>query len=730
MTVRLQYRFNGVNIDNADKKKVIVTLEASTGLGGNAKLQKEGSANALTGRNDANNADGAADDISELEARKIASLISLKDAVKAEDTAGGAGGAARPEAQAWFNGAAANDNLVLNSASFTNNKILENLHIDNVTWVPGNEAGSIAIGADPAHANNIKLVEANDNSESTGELKKVFDVIKKDSNNNPTYKGFPIFIRKEQVNLANDNTADDEQKNIREFGEGATGANGRICGDVSDNCLRGKIETFRQIFTDESEVDNVEVAELDNDGNIVAGSNKKDKKYSDITKKCFEILDADDIDAVVNIAFLENDFDETNDSPDQLLEMYYYVVRSEQARKPTQTPPIPNGKTFNDTNKADLEKKVKDTTLTDDEKKVYKAFKAETNNDIKNDDVYSVLNTLIGKLKGEIDEPEAELETAYSKKGDTEAAKIAWKFVNDHAKDNNNKAMKDESGAADKILADVKGIKLATDIKTVFEDCKKAYGTLTSLEKSGLKSKLEDHKTKRSSAWGKVNKYEPGGKKYADEAFVKVDEGQEQDQATFDNYAKMESEKKVREEAEKAGQKDETLVKRGQIAAHFKNSDKDKEKKLLEIADKVGKTSKYSDSKDKIEQSITEIKAHIELLDKIIKAKGSETSDEARIRKALEGFADKDNKTWGKTTTKSFLENLKTALETRKSELESKQKEYKKNDGNNTNGDPKPWWKTTGGIIGIIVGIVLVLGLIAYFIKTNSSEEGEGSDEE
>ncbi|HXU27548.1 MAG TPA: hypothetical protein VN698_09975, partial [Bacteroidia bacterium] len=75
--------------------------------------------------------------------------------------------------------------------------------------------------------------------------------------------------------------------------------------------------------------------------------------------------------------------------------------------------------------------------MTDDEKKVYKAFKAETNNDIKNDDVYSALNTLIGKLKGEIDEPEAELETAYSKKGDTEAAKIAWKFVNDHAKDSN-----------------------------------------------------------------------------------------------------------------------------------------------------------------------------------------------------------------------------------------------------------------------------------------------------
>src|SRR6185312_7282803 len=209
-----------------------------------------------------------------------------------------------------------------------------------------------------------------------------------------------------------------------------------------------------------------------------------------------------------------------------------------------------------------------------------------------------------------------------------------------------------------------------------------------------------------------------------------VDEGQKEDQATFDKYAKMESAKKVREEATKAGQTDETLIKRGQIAAQFKNSNDAKEKKLFKIAEKVGKTADYSDSKDKVEQSITEIKEHIELLDKIIKAKSSETSDEGKIRKLLEGLDDKGNKTWGETTTKSFLETLKSALETRKSELESKQKEYNKNDGNNTNDGPKPWWKTTGGIIGIIVGIVLVLGLIAYFIKTNSSEEGEGSDEE
>src|SRR5205085_10936732 len=120
---------------------------------------------------------------------------------------------------------------------------------------------------------------------------------------------------------------------------------------------------------------------------------------------------------------------------------------------------------------------------------------------------------------------------------------------------------------------------------------------------------------------------------------------------------------------------------------------KDKEKKLFKIAEKVGQTADYSDSKDKIEQSITEIKEHIELLDKIIKAKSSETSDEGKIRKLLEGFDDKGNEKWGETTTKSFLESLKSTLETRKSELECKQKEYKK-DGDNTQDPGKPFLKS------------------------------------
>jgi len=32
-------------------------------------------------------------------------------------------------------------------------------------------------------------------------------------------------------------------------------------------------------------------------------------------------------------------------------------------------------------------------------------------------------------------------------------------------------------------------------------------------------------------------------------------------------------------------------------------------------------------------------------------------------------------------------------------------------------------------VIGIAVGILLVVGLVAYLIKANSSEEGEGENE-
>ncbi|KLL03113.1 MAG: hypothetical protein MRERV_52c001, partial [Mycoplasmataceae bacterium RV_VA103A] len=188
--------------------------------------------------------------------------------------------------------------------------------------------------------------------------------------------------------------------------------------------------------------------------------------------------------------------------------------------------------------------------------------------------------------------------------------------------------------------------------------------------------------------------------------------------------AAMESAKKAREEATKTGMTDETLIKRGQIGAELKNSDKDDEKALVVIAKRVGETTEYSESKDKIEQSLTEIKKHIDLLEKIIKAKSSDSSNEGQLRKKLEEFDDNSGK-WGETNTKTFLESLKSSLERRKSELETKQKEYGKSN-NNTN--PTPWYRQMKYIIPLFLLIAVILAVAVYLIKSNSQTEGEGDE--
>lgn len=193
MTVRLQYRVTGVAIDNVDKKKVTITLGASTGLGaGNARFQTETAATYLLGKADDGTTNGTRGHIrysrdswggrtpdsrvaagglatievnckDELEAQKVWGLLKLKEAVCAEETT-------RPKWEAWFSKinydetaawaqnkpetwiemrAAAND-MVLKPSSFSDGKVLENLHIDNITMDPASEANSTTIGADPA----------------------------------------------------------------------------------------------------------------------------------------------------------------------------------------------------------------------------------------------------------------------------------------------------------------------------------------------------------------------------------------------------------------------------------------------------------------------------------------------------------------------------------------------------------------------------------------------------
>ncbi|CAG8782821.1 1138_t:CDS:1, partial [Racocetra persica] len=224
-------------------------------------------------------------------------------------------------------------------------------------------------------------------------------------------------------------------------------------------------------------------------------------------------------------------------------------------------------------------------------------------------------------------------------------AKEAEKQLTD-AIDAAKKVMENEGDAVTKTQIDsVDSIQLAQDIKLVFEKCKKAHGPVASTEKDGLKSDLTGYQTNKKVAWDKVNQYQKAaGKGYADEALEKVSEGQKKDQATYAKYAAMESAKKAREEATKDGVTDETLIKRGQISAEFKNSDKDDEKALVVIAERAGETTKYSDSKDKIEQGLTEIKKHIDLLEKIIKAKSSDSSNEGQLRKKLEEFDGKSGK--------------------------------------------------------------------------------------
>jgi hypothetical protein len=59
-------------------------------------------------------------------------------------------------------------------------------------------------------------------------------------------------------------------------------------------------------------------------------TSRKEKKYKDLTKICFEILNETDHDLVLEKAFLKNRFNETRSSAEALRELYLYVCMSEQ----------------------------------------------------------------------------------------------------------------------------------------------------------------------------------------------------------------------------------------------------------------------------------------------------------------------------------------------------------------------------------------------------------------
>ncbi|CAG8599527.1 831_t:CDS:10 [Cetraspora pellucida] len=298
MTVRIQFRIDDIGIDNTDNKKVIITLGASTGLGGNAKFQTEGTGAPLTA--DSRIAAGGIDTIevncsTELEARKVIGLLGLKDS--------------QNNPKSWLNITGTHDdNLILKPTSFADGKVLENLHIDNVVMTDNDEVTSttpeleqhytkdggdlasrnldsdlaalekysnavantneqVVYGVDDvlrANANqfiialrhgatgagggigNANLIwEDGVNDETHGEISKIFDEtngIKKNPAGVPTYKGFPIFEAKQKV--GKDNTNNNQSKNRREFGEDADGNNGKNAA-ASSIFTKTKIDNFR-----------------------------------------------------------------------------------------------------------------------------------------------------------------------------------------------------------------------------------------------------------------------------------------------------------------------------------------------------------------------------------------------------------------------------------------------------------------------------------------------------
>ncbi|CAG8758242.1 29137_t:CDS:2, partial [Racocetra persica] len=234
----------------------------------------------------------------------------------------------------------------------------------------------------------------------------------------------------------------------------------------------------------------------------------------------------------------------------------------------------PEAKLGKFTKQSNLDKILADANLKDPAKKVYQAFDNLGAN-IKTDTYYDALVALIGELGKNIDKPK-ELRTNFGAEHVAKEAEKQLAAAIEAAKE----VMKGEGDAVTRTEIDnFDSIQVTQDIKLVFEKCKKAHGPVASTEKDGLKSDLKGYQTNKKAAWDKVNQYQKtAGKGYADEALERVNEGQQKDQATHTKYAAMGSAKEVREEATKDGVSDETLVKRGQISAEFKNSNKDDEK--------------------------------------------------------------------------------------------------------------------------------------------------------
>ncbi|CAG8548880.1 7785_t:CDS:2, partial [Scutellospora calospora] len=227
-------------------------------------------------------------------------------------------------------------------------------------------------------------------------------------------------------------------------------------------------------------------------------------------------------------------------------------------------------------------------------------------------------------------------------------------------------------------IESVESIQLAKDIKELFGYCKETYGSPT-------ESRIVELK---------INNYEKEtGKKFAETALAKVETSDKKNQKSYEDLIKLTDVNEVRTKGEES-KTQESIIKRAQAAVKLKTlSDEEKTaevKRLLEIIDKSS-LSLYNETSDndyqKINKDVSDLEAYI---------KASDTDKKGVARKKLDS-------------------------------LDTYDQRHSKNDDKkdqNTN-NKTPFFRTGWGIVTIIAIVVVVFGAIAYFIKTNSSEEGE-----
>lgn len=257
-------------------------------------------------------------------------------------------------------------------------------------------------------------------------------------------------------------------------------------------------------------------------------------------------------------------------------------------------------------------------------------------------------------------------------------------------------------------------------IKELFKKAKAAYRENSYTDKAqSLIIDLRTAKDFGSEAWILINKYQKNnkgekGEGYVLDAFKHLDTLEKVAAKDFDNLLKITDETKLESEiTKKIAEETDTVKKKWleeidgpRLKARLRLDDSKDEKKLKELFG-INLAARYSgnspqENLEKIEKDITDLEAY----------QNSTPADEKG--KALEKTR-LDN---AKSIIVELLKELKKKQRILKNSIEEQEKNNKdKNTSSNDNFWKKPW-----GIITIVGIILVILAMIVYFLKKNSSE--------